>query len=108
MFVSSSACGGPAFLSPLADATPGSYHFACRRLAGIDLRLEGVALGYRCALLVDERFLFHSHLLFLQVLIELLYAIPYCKRMAKLRVIPANRRKPENNGMEGSFRPLLS
>jgi hypothetical protein len=39
----------------------GGDNFACRRLAGVKLRLRGVALGCRGCLLADKGFLFHSH-----------------------------------------------
>ena len=44
----------------------GGNNFAGRRLAGVNLRLRGLALGWSGGLLADEGFLFHSHLWFLQ------------------------------------------
>jgi hypothetical protein len=40
----------------------GGNNFAGRRLAGVNLRLRGLALGWSGGLLADEGFLFHSHL----------------------------------------------
>jgi hypothetical protein len=44
----------------------GSNNLAGRGLAGVNLRLRRLALGWGGGLLADERFLFHSHLCFLQ------------------------------------------
>jgi hypothetical protein len=59
-FVATTGCGFSRLELTLANHAPSSNDLARRRLAGVSL-LAGIALGGRCGLLADERFLFHSH-----------------------------------------------
>src|ERR1700678_4413003 len=58
--VASTGCGFCGLEFTLASDAPSRNNLARRRLAGVRL-LAGTALGGRCGLLADERFLFHSH-----------------------------------------------
>jgi hypothetical protein len=58
--VASTGCGFCGLKFTLASHAPSRNDLARRWLAGVRL-LAGIALGGRCGLLADERFLFHSH-----------------------------------------------
>jgi hypothetical protein len=58
--VASAGCGLARLEYALANHAPSRNDLTRRRLSGVNL-FAGIALGGRCGLIPDERFLFRSH-----------------------------------------------
>jgi hypothetical protein len=79
----------------------GGNNLAGRRLAGVNLRLRGLALGWGGALLADEGFLFHSHLGFSRIdLTALRNTLVQANGQTKLQT-PAIFKTPETTVRQG-------